>query len=73
MRKLLLLFVINISLLGCANQPAYKNTQLSVDQRVKDLVSRMSLEEKVSQMSHLAPAIERLGIREYGPNFNRFI
>jgi hypothetical protein len=30
----------------------------------------MTLEEKVAQMSHLAPAIERLGIREYGPNFN---
>lgn len=70
MRKLLVLSVVITSLIGCASQPPYKNTQLSVDQRVKDLVSRMTLEEKVAQMSHLAPAIERLGVMEYGPNFN---
>ncbi|MHC4721342.1 MAG: glycoside hydrolase family 3 C-terminal domain-containing protein [Planctomycetota bacterium] len=70
MRTLLILLVVLTSLIGCASQPPYKNTQLPVDQRVKDLVSRMTLEEKVAQMSHLAPAIERLGIREYGPNFN---
>jgi len=69
MRKLVL-FVIIISLMSCANQIPYKNTQLSVDQRVEDLVSRMTVEEKVKQMSHLAPAIERLGVIEYGPNFD---
>jgi len=55
---------------GCLNQdlPSYKNTDLPVDERVADLVSRMTLEEKVLQMSHLAPAIERLGVLEYGPN-----
>jgi beta-glucosidase len=30
----------------------------------------MTLEEKVSQMSHLAPAIERLGVVAYQPNFH---
>jgi beta-glucosidase len=69
MRKLLILLIVLTSLIGCASQPPYKNTQLPVDQRVKDLVSRMTLEEKVAQMSHLAPAIERLGIIEYAPNF----
>jgi beta-glucosidase len=33
--------------------------------RVNDLVSRMTLEEKVMQMQHTAPAIPRLGIPEY--------
>jgi beta-glucosidase len=70
MRTLLAVLTINILLVGCATQPAYKNTQLSVDQRVEDLVSRMTVEEKVKQMSHLAPAIERLGVIEYGPNFD---
>ncbi|MHC4643212.1 MAG: glycoside hydrolase family 3 C-terminal domain-containing protein [Planctomycetota bacterium] len=70
MRNLLVLSVIVALLIGCAGQPAYKNTQLPVDERAKDLVSRMTLEEKVAQMSHLAPAIERLGVIEYGPNFN---
>ena len=56
-------------LCSCSQQPAYKNTHLSVDKRVDDLVSRMTVEEKISQMSHLAPAIERLGVIEYGPHF----
>lgn len=43
----------------------FRNPDLSVDQRVSDLVSRMTLEEKVSQMVHVAAAIPRLGIPEY--------
>src|SRR3974390_2256983 len=30
--------------------PPYKNSSLSVDERVKDLLGRMTLEEKVAQM-----------------------
>ena len=44
---------------------AYLNPQLSHAQRADDLVSRMTLEEKVLQMQNQAPAIERLGIPEY--------
>ncbi len=43
----------------------YRNPALPVDQRVTDLVSRMTLEEKVSQMQNHAPAIGRLGIPAY--------
>jgi beta-glucosidase len=43
----------------------YLNTDLPIDQRVEDLVARMTLEEKISQMINQAPAIERLGIPEY--------
>jgi beta-glucosidase len=35
------------------------------EQRASELVSRMTLEEKVSQMKDVAPAIERLGIPAY--------
>lgn len=45
--------------------PDYKNTKLSFEERAKDLVSRMTLEEKVTQMLHQAPAIPRLGIPSY--------
>lgn len=45
--------------------PLYLNPSLPVEKRVDDLVSRMTLEEKVSQMMNAAPAIERLGIPEY--------
>ena len=47
-----------------ANAP-FRNPALPVEERVKDLVSRMTLEEKVSQMVHTAAAIPRLGIPEY--------
>ena len=45
--------------------PPYKNPNLPVEARVNDLVSRMTLEEKVSQMQNAAPAIEHLGIPPY--------
>lgn len=43
----------------------YLNTGLGVEERVDDLVSRMTLEEKIGQMVNDAPAIERLGIPQY--------
>ena len=47
------------------NDAAYKNPALSVEQRAKESVSRMTLEEKVSQIGHTADAVPRLGIPEY--------
>lgn len=47
------------------NIPDYLNKDLSFEARAKDLVSRMTLEEKVTQMLHSAPAIPRLGVRAY--------
>ncbi|MBN1935381.1 MAG: glycoside hydrolase family 3 C-terminal domain-containing protein [Anaerolineae bacterium] len=46
-------------------QLPYQNPSVPVRDRVSDLISRMTLEEKVSQMVYDAPAIERLGIPEY--------
>jgi beta-glucosidase len=43
----------------------YKNVKVPIEERVCDLVSRMTVEEKVSQMLHESPAIERLGIPAY--------
>ncbi|MGQ9629403.1 MAG: glycoside hydrolase family 3 C-terminal domain-containing protein [bacterium] len=44
---------------------AYKNPSLPIEERVEDLVSRLTLEEKISQMVHSAPSIERLDIPAY--------
>src|SRR3979409_992364 len=46
-------------------EPPYKDPSLPIKRRVDDLVSRMTLEEKVSQMMNAAPAIKRLDIPEY--------
>jgi len=43
----------------------FLDTTVSIDERVNDLVSRMTLEEKISQMVNDAPAIERLGVPRY--------
>ncbi len=40
----------------------YMNPSLPPEQRAKDLVSRMTLEEKALQMQNSAPAIPRLGV-----------
>jgi beta-glucosidase len=42
--------------------PAYKNPNLPIEQRVDDLLSRLTLEEKIGQMVNNTPAIERLGV-----------
>ena len=45
--------------------PAYKDVALPLETRVADLVSRMTLDEKILQMVYDAPAIERLGVPKY--------
>ena len=50
---------------GQTSLPPYKDSSLPIERRVDDLVSRMTLEEKVSQMMNAAPAIKRLDIPEY--------
>lgn len=44
---------------------AFWNPDLSVEERLDDLLGRLSLEEKVRQMINGAPAIPRLGIPSY--------
>ena len=43
----------------------YMNPNLPIDQRVDDLIGRMTLEEKASQMRDHAVAIPRLGVPKY--------
>lgn len=43
----------------------FRNPSLSEEERVNDLVSRMTLQEKADQLLYTAPAIPRLGIPAY--------
>ena len=47
-----------------ASEP-YKDPKLPVEQRVNDLISRMTVEEKASQLVHMADPIPRLGVPGY--------
>jgi len=63
-------FILMLSLLFAINVQAqtkfpFQDVSLSFEQRVNDLVSRMTLEEKVGQMLNSAPAIDRFGIPKY--------
>ena len=68
MKNLILLFLILfIHKIGAQDYKSYPmwNPQLPNEQRINDLVSRLTLEEKVAQIINSAPAISRLGIPAY--------
>src|ERR1700728_1749177 len=67
MRVAVVLLVMGLPAGSCVGQQAaaYQDTKLSFVERARDMESRMTLEEKVSQLGHTSDAIERLGIPEY--------
>src|SRR5512143_1440556 len=48
-----------------ADQPAYLDTARPFAERAKDLIARLTLQEKVGLMSHPATGVPRLGIPAY--------
>jgi beta-glucosidase len=62
------LFVASAQQSAFAQEPAnlpYMNPQLSPEQRAADLVRRMTLEEKATQMQNNSAAVERLKVPAY--------
>ncbi|MGD2034955.1 MAG: glycoside hydrolase family 3 C-terminal domain-containing protein [Bacteroidales bacterium] len=57
----LFLFMI----ISCSSVEPYRNPELPVEKRVGDLISRMTLEEKITQMTDHSDSIPRLGIPAY--------
>jgi beta-glucosidase len=48
-----------------AQQPPYQNPAAPLEQRVDDLLKRLTLEEKISQLMNDSAAIDRVGIPAY--------
>ena len=66
MKKYLLTTIMSIcALMATAQSLPYQNASLSAGERADDLLSRLTLEEKVSLMMDTSPAIERLGIPQF--------
>lgn len=63
--KILYLFASLLILGGCSSQPAYKNSNLSPEERAEDLLKQLTLEEKVAMMMDSSQPVERLGIKPY--------
>jgi beta-glucosidase len=54
------------SMLRAEVVPAYLDLSQPIDKRVDDLISRMTLEEKATELDHKAPGIPRLQIPQWG-------
>ncbi|AWG22033.1 glucan 1,4-alpha-glucosidase [Flavobacterium faecale] len=66
MRKKIALVCLSVLAFSCQTTKVavHKDETKSFEERAKYIVSQMTLEEKVSQMSYTSPAIDRLGIPE---------
>ncbi len=64
-RGVLLVASIFAACTASADEPIYKDLNRSFEERAADLVSRMTLEEKVSQLQNDAAAIPRLDVPAY--------
>ena len=51
------------TLLAGAQEYPFQNTQLSDDERIENLISLMTLEEKINHLFPFLPAIPRLGVK----------
>ena len=57
--------VLVVACSGKEQAKPWLDTSLTFEQRSAELVSQMTLEEKISQMSHYAAAVERLDVPAY--------
>ena len=62
---IILVFILQFCNSARAQQYPFQDTSLTVEQRVDDLVARLTLEEKLGFLEHQNPAVERLGIKPY--------
>jgi len=63
--KLVTVIVALLVAIDGNGQLPYQNAALSSGERAKDLLSRLTLEEKASLMFDQSPAIPRLGIKKF--------
>ncbi len=57
--------LLSVSFTVRAQEPLYRNEKAPVEERVKDLLSRMTVDEKIDLLRATSPANERLGIEKY--------
>src|SRR5690242_5494942 len=65
MKKPILILSLMIAGTCFAQNYPYQNVNLSSAQRAKDLISRLTLQEKALLMQDQSPAIPRLGIKKF--------
>lgn len=63
--KLTFVLALFLSTICAAQKLPYQNAALKTEVRIKDLISRLTLEEKALLMQDQSPAIPRLGIKKF--------
>lgn len=63
--QMLLCVLLPASLLFAQNKQPFKNSKLSIDERVNDLLKQLTPEEKISLLGYNSKAVPRLGIPAY--------
>lgn len=61
-----LLFCLSVAVAQEATRPTYLDPSKPMEQRVADLIGRMTLEEKAQQLNHLNVGIPRLKVAAWG-------
>lgn len=57
---------LSSSQLHAQSQPAFRNTKLPIEERITDLIGRLTLEEKAQQLNHTNKGLPRLGLPAWG-------
>lgn len=65
MKKILTGLIFLTAILSASAQPVFSDRNASPEKRAEDLVSRLTLEEKIPLMMFVSPAVDRLGIKKY--------
>ena len=65
LKKAWLIVYFLCSVTVSAQMLPYQNSSLSSEERAKDLISRLTLEEKAALMCDVSDAIPRLGIKKF--------
>jgi len=65
LKKIITAFALNLIFLFNANAQVYLDASQPIDARVNDLISKLTLEQKVGLMNDKSPAIPELKIPEY--------
>lgn len=66
-KKLFYLCILWVTIQSVHGEKYYpfRDTNLPIEERINDLVSRLTLSEKVRMLKHQSPAIKRLGVPAY--------
>src|SRR5215469_15840288 len=57
---------LSSSRLPAQTQPAFRDTKLPIEDRITDLIGRLTLEEKAQQLNHTNKGLPRLGLPAWG-------